>query len=380
VSSKVSFLSLAHLPEEVPPAGYDYRCEDLSYIKPAVYRLFVNPIAARLTRRTVANDLTLLSEAFSLIPVVFALLYADSAPNWMWAVIPVLGFFGYIVLDHLDGTHARRTDTSSPLGELVDHWCDAWNGALVPFAWGLAYGLGGDVHPMVLATLAVLGAFAYCLAISEQRSEGVLKLDPMGGNEGMVLISGSLIALALFGRDQVLEAPLGYGWYVKELMWFLCGLGCVGTAKNVFLRSGARSIPDVLPLMVGSALILGWVRLGLDARLAGFMVAALSAIVSGRIVLARTTGLPVKWDGLGLVAIVLGFGASAAYPDVRSQLWAGSIVLAVLVCRAFADFGWGLAALGRWIRPGEALSLFASPRAVGPDELESDSREAKTKA
>ena len=29
-------------------------------------------------------------------------------------------------LDGIDGKQARRTGTSSPLGELFDHGCDAW--------------------------------------------------------------------------------------------------------------------------------------------------------------------------------------------------------------------------------------------------------------
>ena len=376
MSLKFSLFSLGALPEAVPPPGYAYKCEDNSYLKPFFYNFFVNPIAARLTRRTVANDITLLSQFFSLVPVVFALGYADTAPSWMWAVIPTLGFLLYIILDHLDGTHARRTGTSSPLGELVDHWCDAWNGALVPFAWGMAYGLGPNVHPMVLVACAITGALAYAVAISEHKALGVLRLDPIGGNEGMIMISASMIALAIFGRDTVLATPLAYGWSVKELMWLLCGIGCLGTLKNVVLRSGTRALGDIVPLMVGSAAVLGWVKLGLDARLATFMISAMTAIVSGRIVLARTAGLEVKWDALGLGAIVLGIGASAAYPDERSQLWAGSIVLAVLMLRAFADFGWGLAAFGQFVRPGETLAFFA-PRASDAPALEQDSREVK---
>lgn len=377
MSVKFSLFSLGEIPQEVPPPGYAYKCEDDSYLKPFFYRFFVNPIAARLTRKTVANDITLLSQLFSLVPIVFALGYADTAPSWMWAVIPPIGFLLYIVLDHLDGTHARRTQTSSPLGELVDHWCDAWNGAFVPVAWGMSYGLSHTVHPMVLVAVGITGAFAYAIAISEHKAEGVLKLDPIGGNEGMILISLSMFALAVFGRETVLQFPVAFGYSVKELMWFLCGIGCLGTVKNVILRSKTRAIGDIVPLMVGSGIVLGWVRLGLDARLATFMVSAMTAIVSGRIVLARTAGLEVKWDGLGLGALVLGAGSALAYPDERTQLWAGSIVLAVLMLRAFADFGWGLQTFARYVRPGETLAAFVPAASADEQPLEQDSREAK---
>ena len=36
-----------------------------------------------------------------------------------------LNFWLYSTFDNVDGKQARRTNTSSPLGELFDHGCDA---------------------------------------------------------------------------------------------------------------------------------------------------------------------------------------------------------------------------------------------------------------
>ena len=36
-----------------------------------------------------------------------------------------LGLFIYQSLDAIDGKQARRTSTSTPLGELLDHGCDS---------------------------------------------------------------------------------------------------------------------------------------------------------------------------------------------------------------------------------------------------------------
>ena len=36
-----------------------------------------------------------------------------------------LGLFVYQTLDAIDGKQARRTNSSSPLGELFDHGCDS---------------------------------------------------------------------------------------------------------------------------------------------------------------------------------------------------------------------------------------------------------------
>jgi len=202
--SKLSFFSLGTAPDVIPPEGYAYKCDDLSYAKPVLYKLFVLPIANRLSGKIAPNDITLLSQLFAFVPAAFGLCVAVTNPSpWWYAIVPFLGFLGYIILDHLDGTHARRTGQSSPLGELVDHWCDAWNGALVPFAWSMCW--GGIHYPMVTTFLAVTGALAYAFAISEHKATGVMKLDPIGGNEGMLLMTLSMIPFWIWGRSTVLD-------------------------------------------------------------------------------------------------------------------------------------------------------------------------------
>jgi phosphatidylglycerophosphate synthase len=376
--SKVSFFSLGEAAKEIPPADYIYRCEDLSYCKPLLYKLCVVPIADRLPTRIAPNDITFLSQVFAFLPAAFGLWLAEAAiAPWWVAVIPFLGWVGYVILDHLDGAHARRTSQSSPLGELVDHWCDAWNGALVPFAWSMCW---GGVHwPMVTTVLAALGALAYTFAVSEHKATAVMKLDRMGGTEGMLLMAGSVVPLAIFGHQAVFDTPLPLlkGYTVQHLLQFLCGLGCVGTVKNVILRSGTRSIADVLPLFLSSALVLLWVHLGLDVRFACFMLAAITAIVSGRMVLARTTGLAYRWDGLGLGALLVGIAVESSTNAEQTKLGTASFILTLLVVRACADFAWGARCSRRWIRSGELLGLFFEPRAAAQAAPEPTSQATK---
>ena len=48
----------------------------------------------------------------------------DQAPRYVTFVCAI-GLFIYQTLDAIDGKQARRTQTSSPLGELFDHGCDS---------------------------------------------------------------------------------------------------------------------------------------------------------------------------------------------------------------------------------------------------------------
>lgn len=50
--------------------------------------------------------------------------FEHPAPSWLYLLSGVAVFF-YLHMDALDGKQARRTKTSSPLGQLFDHGCDA---------------------------------------------------------------------------------------------------------------------------------------------------------------------------------------------------------------------------------------------------------------
>lgn len=45
-------------------------------------------------------------------------------PGWMYFYSATCSFI-YQTMDAVDGKQARRTGTSSPLGQLFDHGCDA---------------------------------------------------------------------------------------------------------------------------------------------------------------------------------------------------------------------------------------------------------------
>ncbi len=55
-----------------------------------------------------------------------------------------IGLFFYQTLDAIDGKQARRTGSSSPLGQLFDHGCDANSAVFVALAMCAAARLGYD--------------------------------------------------------------------------------------------------------------------------------------------------------------------------------------------------------------------------------------------
>lgn len=62
---------------------------------------------------------------------------AGDPPNWFFIVV-ALNLWVYQTLDNIDGKQARRTGSSSPLGELFDHGCDSLFLLLTGMPWFLA--------------------------------------------------------------------------------------------------------------------------------------------------------------------------------------------------------------------------------------------------
>lgn len=62
-------------------------------------------------------------------------------PRWASALC-ALGLFFYQSLDAIDGKQARRTNSSSPLGELFDHGCDSISTVFVALSACISAQLG----------------------------------------------------------------------------------------------------------------------------------------------------------------------------------------------------------------------------------------------
>ncbi len=365
-SGLLSLFSFGTTRRPAPPAGYVYACDDRSALKPFYYRIFVNPIAAVASSRIRANDVTFVSQFFALIPALIGLysLHGD-APGWVWGILAPFGYLGYIVLDHLDGTHARKTQTSSPLGELVDHWCDAWNAPLLTFACGLNWG----ASPLLSSALGFVTGLALCLAYEEHRLTGKMRLDVLGSNEALTGMALSMVAMGILGKNVVTAITLPFGVSLAFTLQMVSLVGSTGAIVMALVRGGPRLFAGIAPYVVGAGAIMAWVGLGLDPRIAPFMMAATSAIVAGRIVLERTTGLKVRVDWVGLALLALGLVlAIVRAPGTLQTAMALAVVLA-LVARACADFLWGARTLRRFVRRGELLS-FVVP---GPHSSADDS-------
>jgi len=118
-----------------------------------------------------------------------------AAPSWVY-FLAAAGIYAYQIFDNVDGRQARRTGTSSPLGELFDHGCDS---LFVPVAGVLMF------NCMYLEQWTAWAGFwataiPFFMAHWEEYHTGELILGVLANpTEGQLLMCGLLLTSAIHG-------------------------------------------------------------------------------------------------------------------------------------------------------------------------------------
>jgi len=124
-------------------------------------------------------------------------------PCWVFVLTGAM-LFVYQFLDNLDGHQARRTKTSSPLGLLMDHGCDAFNCIVGSISVSTSVCAGASWKSWTVLITAVIVFF---MNTWEEYYRGALVLPIINGpNEGI------LIAIAIY----MLTAVVGPQWWIHN--------------------------------------------------------------------------------------------------------------------------------------------------------------------
>ncbi|XP_064400073.1 cholinephosphotransferase 1-like [Halichondria panicea] len=93
---------------------------------------------------------------FTCLPVMLTDLNTEGkSPPWTY-VLCAVGFFVYQSLDAIDGKQARRTNSSTPLGEFFDHGCDAISIFFVAVVGMCATGMHDRPYAILFFVLLIL--------------------------------------------------------------------------------------------------------------------------------------------------------------------------------------------------------------------------------
>lgn len=247
---------------------YKYSCLDTSPLSNYVMHPFWNQVVKICPLWIAPNLLTfvgfLCCIAHNLLTWIYDYTYDASTldspnpiPSGVWFAVSLLLFLSH-TLDGIDGKQARRTGTSSPLGELFDHGCDSWSTVFITGTFYSVFGRNADGYSIsefrmycILWTIF----FSFHTSHWEKYNTGVMYL-PWSYDIAMV---GGTVLYALTGMlgyetwKVLLPGGRSPGVIVESVLYFFCyGFALAVTLKNIYVsyRDGTGKMRPFLDAMV----------------------------------------------------------------------------------------------------------------------------------
>ncbi|PSS21699.1 Choline/ethanolaminephosphotransferase [Actinidia chinensis var. chinensis] len=179
---------------------YKYSGVDHSYVAKYVLQPFWSRFVNFFPLWMAPNMITLTGFMFLVLSASLGYMYSprlDSAPpRWVHFMHGLLLFL-YQTFDNVDGKQARRTNSSSPLGELFDHGCDALACAFETVAFGSTAMCGRST-----IWFWVISAVPFYGATWEHYFTNTLILPTVNGpTEGLMLIYLGHFFTAIVGAE-----------------------------------------------------------------------------------------------------------------------------------------------------------------------------------
>ncbi|VDM41340.1 unnamed protein product [Toxocara canis] len=190
-------------PDELERLGnHKYSAVDTSWLDELCMKRFWDYVVTFYPLWLAPNLITLIGLIVNLITVLvlssFCRGASEPAPSWAY-LQAALGLFIYQTLDATDGKQARRTGSSSPLGELFDHGCDSMTQVLVTL--NVCYSMQLGQQRYVVFGICVLSVALFYCAHWSTYCTGRLMFSKFDVTEAQVTVISVLVATGIFGTD-----------------------------------------------------------------------------------------------------------------------------------------------------------------------------------
>jgi len=235
--------------------AYKYSSKDTSPLSNYVMHPFWNQTVKLCPRWVAPNLLTFVGFIFSFGHFGLLTFYdydftaatypsksgQNEIPGFIWILVAVFLFL-YHTLDGIDGKQARRTGTSTPLGELFDHGLDSWSTIFITGAIYSMFGRNDDGLSLPLFRMFCLFWNVYvCFLVShwEKYNTGVLYL-PWGYDFSMITSFLMYIITAFSGTELWKRNIIG-DLYPSHLLEIGCYAGNLGFSLPMALYNIRKS-------------------------------------------------------------------------------------------------------------------------------------------
>lgn len=242
---------------------HKYSASGTSYVEPYM-QVFWKWLVEQIPTTWAPNTLTIVGLILNVVTSSLLFLFSSDgkseAPRFVYLMCAI-GLFLYQSLDAIDGKQARRTNTSSPLGELFDHGCDAVSTVFVGLGTTVALNMGKELDWMMYQCFAAI--YLFYMAHWQTYVTGTLRFGRFDVTETQLLIISVYFMDFLFGSSvwdntfPIIGITLRKATLLFSLMPQVYQFGTNfsvimqgGSGKNKSTIAGTSTIFPVLPIIV----------------------------------------------------------------------------------------------------------------------------------
>lgn len=247
---------------------YSYSAVDRSFVSRYVLNPYWTWCAEFMPSWLAPNCITMIGiSAILFSNLLILILQNGDLKTPMWRIVYLVfavSLFFYQTMDNIDGKQARKTGTSSPLGELTDHGIDSLN-----CLWGTlllmsAFGQGSSIAGVMTMLPAMIGMY---FSAWETYYTKTLFLDYINApTEGLLLAVGIQLTCVIMGPQFWLEPkfwtfgfPAGIAMAVPMVLTLLvfhipgCVLNVRRKSKETFYKVQLKMLWPILAITVAVA-------------------------------------------------------------------------------------------------------------------------------
>ncbi|XP_039480641.1 cholinephosphotransferase 1 isoform X1 [Drosophila santomea] len=240
---------------------HKYSCFSASLLDPLLQPWW-NWLVAQTPLWLAPNLITIVGLILNVVTTLILICYSpngvEAPPRWT-CLLCALGLFIYQSLDSIDGKQARRTNTSSPLGELFDHGCDSISTVFVALSACISCQLGHYPNWLFFQCFCAIALF-YC-AHWQTYVSGTMRFGRIDVTEAQFSIIAIHLVSAALGPE-IWLTKIGIGsiqlWYGPAVTTIVCGLLSLtyvfsvikagGVGKNGSTVAGTSVLSPSIPL------------------------------------------------------------------------------------------------------------------------------------
>ncbi|XP_001360955.3 cholinephosphotransferase 1 isoform X3 [Drosophila persimilis] len=240
---------------------HKYSCFSASLLDPLLQPWW-NWLVSQTPLWLAPNLITIVGLILNIVTTLILICYSpngvEAPPRWTCALC-ALGLFVYQSLDSIDGKQARRTNTSSPLGELFDHGCDSISTVFVALSACISCQLGHYPNWLFFQCFCAIALF-YC-AHWQTYVSGTMRFGRIDVTEAQFSIIAIHLVSAILGPEFWLtKIPIvGVSWnytilvfitfgYTLNIINFLKMFTQGGIGKNGSSVAGTSVLSPSIPL------------------------------------------------------------------------------------------------------------------------------------